>query len=62
MQNYSQGAVLATATALPATAATTAALFNNANTGVLVGLLVVNAVSIILTVAMVSRYLKNRQV
>lgn len=61
MQNYTQGAVLSSATTLPVTAATAVAFLNHANTGVLVGLLAVNAVSVMLTVAMVSRYMRNRR-
>lgn len=61
MPDYVRGTVLGTATTLPLTAASAFLITNRAHIWVIVGFLLVNALSLTLTLAMVTRYIINRQ-
>lgn len=61
MSDYGKGATLAAATVLPATTATGLMLVGNANSVIVLGLVVVSLASLIMTVGMVSRYVINKK-
>ncbi|MCA9389903.1 hypothetical protein KC571_00710 [candidate division WWE3 bacterium] len=61
MTNYTQGAVIGAATTLPATTAAGLIMLNRANAWIIAGLLLLTGVNLVLSAAMISRYLINKR-